>query len=91
VGRKEALQQVARGGVAGGPRVQAPEQQPRQRSRQLRGEDPLGGGVEAADVERVRVAQRRARGADHERLVDVDDVERERRQRLLDGAGDVDG
>ncbi len=75
--------------VAGGAGVQAREQQARQRPGQLGGEDPLGRGVEAADVQRARVAQGGARGAGRERLVDVDDVERQRAQRLLDRSRDV--
>ena len=80
VAREVALQQVARRAVAGDARVEPAEQQPRQRPRQLRREQPLGRRVEAADVQRARVAQRDARRARRERLVDVDDVERQRRR-----------
>ena len=52
--------------------------------------DPLGRRVEGADVQRARVAQRGARGARRERLVDVAEVERRARERLLDRARDVD-
>ncbi len=48
------------------------------RPRELRREQPLGRRVEAPDVQRARVAQRDARGARGERLVDVHEVERER-------------
>ena len=74
--REVVLEQVAGGRVAGDAGVHAGEQQPRQRAGELGGEHALGGGVEAADVERARVAQGGARCAGGERLVDVDDVQR---------------
>ena len=84
-------QQIPGGPEAGRARVEAAEQQPRQRPGQLGGEDPLGRGMKAADVERARVAQGHARGARSERLVDVDDVEGQAPQRVLDRPGHVDG
>ena len=60
VGREEPLHQVAGRVVAGGAGVQAAEEQPRQRARQLCRQHPLGRRVEAADVQRARVAQRDA-------------------------------
>ena len=69
----------SRGGDVGGDaRVEPAEQQPRQRPPELGREDPLGRHVEGADVQRPRVAQRDARGARRERLVDVHEVERQR-------------
>ena len=54
------------------------------------GEHALGRRVEGADVQRPRVAQRDARRARGERLVDVDEVERREREQVLDRARDVE-
>ena len=90
VAGEPALQQIARRGVAGDARVEAAEEQLDDAPRDLRREDALGRRVERADVQRARVAQRGARGARRERLVQVDEVERRDRERLLDRARDVD-
>ena len=58
------------------PRVEAAEEQLDEPARDLRREHALGGRVEAADVQRARVPQRRGRCARRERLVHVHDVER---------------
>ena len=63
VAREVALDQVARGGEAGGAPVEPAEQQLDDLARHLRRDEALGGRVEGADVERARVAQRRRGGA----------------------------
>ena len=72
------------GGEAGGAAVEAAEEQLDEPARHLGRDDALGRRVERADVERVRVAQRRGRRARSERLVDVDEVERRVSSRLLE-------
>ncbi len=61
---------------AGRARVQAAEEALDEAARHQRREQPLGGRVERADVERARVAQRGVGGARRERLVHVHEVER---------------
>ncbi len=90
VGREPAAELLARRLVGGDAGVEAAEEQLDDAARDLRREDALGRRVERADVERARVAQRGARGARRERLVDVREVERRDREELLDRAGDVD-
>ena len=70
-----ALDQVARRGEARRAAVEATEQQLDDLARHLGRDEPLGGRVERADVERARVAQGRRRRARGERLVHVHEVE----------------
>ena len=90
VAREEALDQVARGGEARGAAVEAAEQQLDQLARHLGREDALGGGVEGADVQRARVAQRGRRRARRERLVHVHEVELGAVEQVLDRARHVE-
>ena len=77
-GREEAVHELA-GRLAGDRAgVEAAEEDLDERPRDLGREDPLGRLVEAADVERPRVTQRRRSGARRERVVHVDDVEGDR-------------
>ena len=76
--------------IGRGPRVEAPEDELHDLARDLRGDDALGRRVEGADVERARVAQRRAGHARRERLVDVAEVERGALEQVGDRARDVD-
>ena len=89
VRREDPLHQLARGLERGAARVEAAEEQLDEAPRHLGGEHALGRGVEGADVERARVAQRDRRRARRERLVDVDELDRRGGQRLLDRARDV--
>ena len=70
-----ALHQLAGHGEARGAPVEAPEQQLHHPARDLGREQPLGGAVEAPDVQRARMAQRRRGRAGRERLVHVHEVE----------------
>ena len=74
---EEAADEAARHVEGRHPRIEAPEEQLDEATCHLGREHPLGRRVEGADVERPRVAQRRRRGARGERLVDVQDVERD--------------
>ena len=85
-----ARHQLGRRGQARGARVEAPEEALDEAPRDERREQTLGGGVEGADVERARVAQRGVGGARRERLVHVDEVELDGAQQFLDRARDVD-
>ena len=85
-----ALDQLRGLAAAHGARVQTPEEDLDERPRDLGREQPLGRLVEAADVERVRVAERRRGGAGRERIVDVDDVEWDRFQQPLERPADVE-
>ncbi len=87
--REVALDQIAGGAVARNPRVEAAEQQPRQRPGQLGREQALGGGVKARHIQGAGMAQRDAGRARRERLVDVDDIDRQLAERLLDRPRDV--
>ena len=89
VGREVAVHEVLRGCVVRGAGIQAPEEQLDHAPRELGGDESLGRGVERADVQRARVAQRGARGARRKRLVHVNEVQRERAQQLLDRASHV--
>ena len=88
---EEALHQVACGRERRRAAVQAPEQPLHQRARHLRRDEPLGGRMEGAHVERARVAQRGAGRAGRERLVHVNEVELRRLQQRLDRARHVQG
>ena len=67
------------------------EQQPRQRTRAAASRGSARSGAwKLPTFSAARVAQRDARGARRERLVDVDEVERSVDERLLDRPGDVD-
>ena len=88
--REEAAQQVGGRREGRGPRVEAPEDELHDLARDLGGDDALGRRVEGADVERARVAQRRAGHARRERLVDVAQVERGALEQVGDRARDVD-
>ena len=90
VGREDPLHQLARRLEGGAARVEAAEEQLDEAPRDLGREHALGGRVERPDVERARVAQRDRRRAGRERLVDVDEVGRPDRERLLDRARDVE-
>ena len=90
VGREVALHQLRRRREARGARVEPSEERRHEAASQERGEQPLGGRVEGAHVERARVAQRSVRGARCERLVHVHEVELDRAQQLLDRARHVD-
>ena len=72
---EEALDQLRRGPAAHRAGVEAAEEDLDQRAGHLGREDALAGLVEAADVERGRVTQRRRSEAGDERVVDVNDVE----------------
>ena len=72
------------------PRVQAPEEQLDEPARDLRREHSLGGRVEAADVQRARVAQRGGGRAGRERLVHVHDVERGALEQRVDRVARVE-
>ena len=85
-----ALDEVARGAEAGRAAVEAPEQQRDDPARDLRREEALGGRVEAADVQRARVAQRGRGGARRERLVHVHEVELGVLEQILERARDVE-
>ncbi len=85
---EEALQHLPCRVVARGAGVYAAEEHVHQAARELRG-DPLDGLVEAGDVERDRVSQRGRPGARREGLVDVDDVEGHRPEKLLERAAQV--
>src|SRR5581483_1067841 len=89
-GRKVALQEFRRRVVTRDANVEAREQQPRQRAGQLGREDPLGGRVKATHVERTGVAQRGARGARLEGLVNVYEIERDGGEHALDRARHVE-
>ena len=89
-GRERVLHLLARGVEGRRARVEAAEEQLHEAARHLGREHPLGGGVEGADVERARVAQRDRRRARRERLVHVDEVQRGEAEHLLDRAPDVD-
>ena len=88
--REEAPQQVGGGAIGRGSRVEAPEDELDDLARDLGGDDALGRRVEGADVERARVAQRRAGHAGRERLVHVAQVERGALEEVGDRARDVD-
>ena len=88
--REEAPQQVGGRSEGRGPRVEAPEDELHDLARDLGGDDALGGRVEGADVERARVAQRRAGHAGREGLVHVAQVERRALEEVGDRARDVD-
>ncbi len=90
VAGEEAAHEVARGGEARQPRVEAPEDELDDLARDLRGDDALGRRVERPDVQRSRVAQRGARDARRERLVDVADVQHVLFEQRLDRARGVD-
>ena len=85
-----ALDQVARGDVARRAPVEAAEEQLDDLARDLRRDEALGGRVEGADVQRLRVAQRRRRSARRERLVHVHEVELGAVEQVLERARDVD-
>ena len=87
---KEALHQVRGGAAARRARVEPAEEDLDQRPRHLGGEDALGRLVEAADVERARVAKRDRGRAGRERIVHVDDVELDPAEQLLERAAEVD-
>ena len=89
VAGEEARHQVARGDEARGPRVEAPEQPLHQRPGDLGGQQPLGGGVEAPDVQRARVTQRRGGRARGEGLVHVQDVQLRAVEQVLQRARHV--
>ena len=88
--RERAGHQLRRGRQARGARVQAPEEALHEAARQQRREQPLGGRVERADVQRARVAQRRVGRARRERLVHVHEVQLDRAQQFLDRPRHVD-
>ena len=90
LGREVALHEVARGRVGGQPCVEAAEDPLGEAPGDLRGHHALERRVERADVERARVAQRRRRHVERERLVHVAEVQRGGREQLLERAGDVD-
>ena len=87
---KEALHQVRGGAAARRARVEPAEEDLDQGSRHLGGEDALARLVEAADVERARVAKRHRGRAGRERVVHVDDVELDPAEQLLERAAEVD-
>jgi hypothetical protein len=88
--REPTRHELARGRPRRRAGVQAAEEQLHHAARDLRGDEPLGGGVERADVQRPRVAQRRRGHAGRERLMHVHEVEGDAVQQLLDRARDVD-
>ena len=88
--RELALHQLGGRRAARDARVEAPEEALDEAAREQRREQALRGGVERADVQRARVAQRGVGGARCERLVDVDEVELDGAEQFLDGARDVD-
>jgi hypothetical protein len=88
--REEAPQELRRRAVRGGARIEAPEDQLHDLARDLRGHDALGRRVEGPDVQRARMAQRRARHAGRERLVHVAEVEPGALEQLGDRPRDVD-
>ena len=85
-----ALDQVAGGGEARGAAVEPAEEELHHLARHLGRDEALGGGVEGADVQRARVAQRRRRRARRERLVHVDEVELGALEQLLERARHVE-
>ena len=70
--------------------VEAAEEELHHPARHLGGEEPLGGAVEAAHVERARVAERGGGGAGRERLVHVNEVELGVLQQVLERARHVE-
>ena len=88
--REPTRHELARGRPRRRAGVQPAEEQLHHPARDLRGDEPLGGGVERADVQRPRVAQRRRGHAGRERLMHVHEVEGDAVQQLLDRARDVD-
>ena len=80
VAGEEARDQPARDVEGRQPGVEAAEEQLDEPARHLRRQHALGRGVEAAHVQRARVAQRRRRRAGRERLVHVHEVERRERR-----------
>ena len=89
VAREEALQElpVARCWPA---LVDSAEEDLDQHPRHLRGEDALDRLVEGRHVERLRVPQRRRLRCWGERLVDVEQVDRDRAQQALQRTADVE-
>ncbi len=88
--REEPLHQLR--GRAGGhrPGVEPSEEDLHERPGDLRRQDPLGGLVERADVQRTGVAQRDSGGARRERVVDVHDVEVHATEQILERPAEVD-
>ena len=85
-----ALDQLLGRGAARGAGVEAAEEDLDQWPRDLGRERALVRLVEAADVERARVAQRRRADAGGEGIVDVDEVEVDAAEQAFEGAADVD-
>ncbi len=90
VAREVAGHQLGGGGEARCARVEPPEEGLDEAPGHERREQPFGGRMEGAHVERARVTQRRVRGARRERLVHVDEVEWHRAQQFLEGPRHVD-
>ena len=70
--------------------IEAPKEDLHQRPRDLCRKDALRGLVEAADVERARVAKRERSDAGRKRVVDVDDVELDSAQERVKTLRDIE-
>ena len=76
--------------AARGPGVEAPEEHLHERARHLRREHPLRGLVEAAHVQRPRMAKRNGPCARGERVVHMDEVELHAPEQRVESAREVE-